>query len=69
MTELKNCVELSTTRGERVYTLHIASSAPWGELFDASHELHNRVAELVREGISNSLKAAEPAKSDVEQKE
>lgn len=55
MTDIKNCIEISTTRGERVYTFHIASGAPWGELFDASHEIHEKIAELVREGIQNSL--------------
>lgn len=69
MTDIKSCIELSTKRGDRVYTLHLQSGAPWGELFDASHELHNKVAELVREGISNSLKAAEPAQGDEPEKE
>ena len=60
MSDLKSCIELSTKRGDRVYKLTIESGAPWGELFDASHELHNKVADLVREGINNSLKAQEP---------
>jgi hypothetical protein len=65
MADIKNRVELSTKRGDRVYTFSVESGAPWGELFDASHELHNRVTELVREGINNSL----PKAQEVEVKE
>lgn len=69
MTDMKSCVEISTTRGERVYTLHIVSGAPWGELFDASHEIHEKVSELVREGIKNSLQAKAASESDSSQPE
>jgi hypothetical protein len=55
MTDIKSCIELSTTRGDRVYTFNITSGAPWGELFDASHEIHNKVIELVKEGIQKTL--------------
>lgn len=59
MTDIKNCIEISTTRGDNVYTFHIASGAPWGELFDASYEIHQKVAELVRDGIKNAVSQAE----------
>jgi len=37
--EFKACAELSITKGERVYTLHIPPNAQVGELFDVALQL------------------------------
>lgn len=64
MTDIKNCIEIKTTRGEREYAFHIPSGAPWGELFDASHEIHKKISELVSDAVKNSVSQEAPAPSD-----
>lgn len=59
MTNINNCIEIKTERGEREYVLHVPNNAPWGELFDASLEIHRKVAELVNEAVKTHLPQAE----------
>lgn len=69
MTNINNCIEIKTRRsssaeatadkGEREYVLHVPNNAPWGELFDASLEIHRKVAELVNEAVKTHLPQAE----------
>jgi hypothetical protein len=37
--EFKSCAELSITKGDRVYTLHVPPDAQVGELFDVAMQL------------------------------
>lgn len=60
--DIKNCIEITTSRGERTYTLHVPSGAPWGELFDAAHEIFSKVSELVSEAVQNAV--PQPAQPD-----
>lgn len=60
--EIKNSIEITTSRGERTYSLHVPSGAPWGELFDAAHEIFSKVSELVSEAVQNAV--PQPAQPD-----
>lgn len=62
--DIKNCIEITTSRGERTYTLHVPSGAPWGELFDAAHEIFSKVSELVSEAVQNAV--PQPVQDDTE---
>jgi hypothetical protein len=53
--EMISHVELKTKRGERTYVFNIPGNAPWGELFDASFEIHKKVSEMVNEAVKNSI--------------
>lgn len=64
MTEMNNCIEIKTKRAEREYVLHVPNNAPWGELFDASLEIHRKVAELVNEAVKSHIAQAEASSSD-----
>lgn len=64
MTEINNCIEIKTKRGEREYVLHVPNNAPWGELFDASLEIHRKVAELVNEAVKTHIAQAEASPGD-----
>jgi len=64
MTDINNCIEMKTKRGEREYVLHVPNNAPWGELFDASLEIHKKVSELVSEAVKAHVAQEAPASSD-----
>jgi hypothetical protein len=64
MTDINNCIEIKTKRNEREYVLHVPNNAPWGELFDASFEIHKKVSELVKEAVQNHIAQEAPPPSD-----
>lgn len=64
MTEINNCIEIKTKREEREYVFHVPNNAPWGELFDASLEIHRKVSELVKEAVQNHVAQEASAPSD-----
>jgi hypothetical protein len=64
MTDINNCIEIKTKRGDREYVLHVPNNAPWGELFDASFEIHKKVAELVKEAVQNHIAQEAPSQGD-----
>ncbi len=64
MTEINNCIEIKTKRGDNEYVLHVPNNAPWGELFDASYEIHKKVSELVSEAVKAHVSQEASAPSD-----
>ena len=64
MTDINNCIEIKTKREEREYVFHIPNGAPWGELFDASHEIHKKISELVSDAVKNAVSQEAPAQGD-----
>jgi|HubBroStandDraft_5_1064220.scaffolds.fasta_scaffold438327_1 hypothetical protein len=55
MTDMNNCIEIKTKRGDREYVFHVPNNSPWGELFDASFEIHKKVSEMVGEAVKSSI--------------
>lgn len=52
--EMKNCIEFVVTKGERTYTFHMPTGAPFGELYDAAFEMLNEVLRLAQEAAQKA---------------
>lgn len=52
--EMKNCIEFVVTKGERAYTFHMPTGAPFGELYDAAFEMLNEVLRLAQEAAQKA---------------
>lgn len=52
--EMKNCIEFVVTKGERTYTFHMPTGAPFGELYDAAFEVLNEVVRLAQEAAQKA---------------
>ena len=53
--DMKNCIEFSTVKGDnRVYTFHIPSGAPFGEMYDAAFEFLSQTISLAQEAAAKA---------------
>ena len=52
--ELKNCIEFSVVKEDRVYTFHAPAGAPFGELYDAAFETLNEIVRLAQEAAQKA---------------
>lgn len=59
----KALVEMEIVKGERSYRFLIPMGAPYGEVYDACHEIIMKISELAKEA-ADKIKREESAPSD-----
>lgn len=47
--DIKNCVEFSITKDDRVYTFHIPGNGNLGEAYDAAYQVLSEIAQRIQE--------------------
>lgn len=52
--EMKNCIEFVVKKEERVYSFHMPSGAPFGEIYDAVFEMLNEVVRIAQEAAQKA---------------
>lgn len=59
--EIKNCVEFSSKKGDRVYSFHVPAGAPFGEIYDVAFEILNQAVKYAQEAAAQAAPKEIPA--------
>lgn len=52
--DIKHIVQFCTTKNERLYTFHVPSGAPLGELYDATYEILNEIVKHLQDSAQKA---------------
>lgn len=52
--EIKNCIEFSSTKGERVYSFHVPAGSPFGEIYDVAFEILSQAVKYAQEAAAQA---------------
>ena len=52
--DIKQILQFCTTKNDRLYSFHVPSGAPLGELYDAAFEILNEVTKCIQEAAQKA---------------
>ena len=58
---LKSCIAIEITKNDRLYTFVMPVGSPFGEAYDVSYEILNKIAELAKNGAESAKRTEESA--------
>lgn len=59
--DIKTNVSFEVKKGDNVYTFHLPTGAPFGELYDSAYEILSKVVELAQEAALKAKPKEAPA--------
>ncbi len=62
--DIKTNVSFEVKKGDNVYTFHLPTGAPFGELYDSAYEILSKIVEMAQEAALKAQPKTPPAQDN-----